>query len=144
MSTKNVIKVEIRSTSGFCSYEDAYEDKIVITKESIKYTYNPMFISDINPVKKWSFKTNNEVFNVLFDRISKDVIDIIYRELDYMCEDIGAITFIVTYDDKSKDKRDFFVPGDEFKECFANIRVMVPKCENVLPVLLTEDDYEDD
>lgn len=56
MSTKNVIKVEIRSTSGFCSYEDAYEDKIVITKESIKYTYNPMFISDINPVKNGLLK----------------------------------------------------------------------------------------
>ena len=58
--------------------------------------------------------------------------------------DIGVTTFAVTYADKTKATRDFILPGDDFKECFAMIKQMVLVCEYVPAVLLTSDDYSDD
>jgi hypothetical protein len=55
--------------------------------------------------------------------------------------DIGATTFVVTYADKTKKERDFFLPGDDFKDCYAIIKQMVPSCEDIPKVLKTTEDY---
>jgi len=54
-----------------------------------------------------------------------------------LCTDIGGIEFIITYSDQNKFKRIFFLPGDEFKDCFQIIERMVPECEYVPAVLIT-------
>ena len=58
--------------------------------------------------------------------------------------DLGVTTFTVTYADKTKATRDFILPGDDFKECFAIIKQMVPGCEYTPAVLLTSEDYDEE
>ena len=53
-------------------------------------------------------------------------------------------TFSVTYGDKSKLERDFFLPGDDFKECFSIIRQMIPGCEDTPVGFLALDNYNDE
>ena len=59
-------------------------------------------------------------------------------------KEFGITTFSVTYADDSKATRVFTLPGDEFEECFAIIKQMVPGCEYTPAVLLTSEDYADD
>ena len=63
-----------------------------------------------------------------------------WKEVSFVM-DIGATTFVVTYADKTKRERDFFLPGDDFKDCFAVIKQMVPGLENTPEVLKTAEDY---
>ena len=56
--------------------------------------------------------------------------------------DLGSTTFTVTYADKTEVKRQFVLPGDVFRECFAIIKQMVPGCEYTPAVLLTSEDYD--
>jgi hypothetical protein len=62
----------------------------------------------------------------------------------YLLTDLGVTSFTVTYTDKTKATRDFILPGDDFKECFAIIKQMVPGCEYTPAVLLTSDDYKEE
>ena len=63
-----------------------------------------------------------------------------WKEVSFVM-DIGATTFVVTYADKANRERDFFLPGDDFKDCFAVIKQMVPGSENTPEVLKTAEDY---
>ena len=60
---------------------------------------------------------------------------------DEFVTDVGAITFTITYSDKSREVREFYLPGDDFRDVFAVVKKMVPDCEYVLAVLLTSEDY---
>ncbi len=39
---KDIIRIVIKGESGYCSVDDAYNDKITITRDSIRYEYKPM------------------------------------------------------------------------------------------------------
>ncbi|SHI03723.1 hypothetical protein [Clostridium grantii] len=138
-----ISKIVINGTSGYCCAEESYSDKVTVTKESIAYEYHPIFETDINPSRKWSYKTNSPVFEKLYADLIDVIPVIVNHDKDIFCTDIGGIEFIITYSDKTKFKEIFFLPGDEFKECFQIIKRMVPECEYVPAVLITEDDFED-
>ena len=55
--------------------------------------------------------------------------------------DTGAITFTITYADKSREEREFYLPGDDFKEVFSVVKKMIPQCEYTPAVLLTSEEY---
>lgn len=76
---KNVIK----STSGFCSVEYAYNDKLTITANSIAYEYTPYLESDnsLNVHRKWSYKTANSIFSLAFEKIAMAVDEILSLRL---------------------------------------------------------------
>ena len=141
---KDIIRITIKSESGYCCVEEVYSDKITITKDSIRYEYNPMIESDKNVHRKWSYKTTSPIFQKLFKEAALAVEPILSWEEMIFVADSGNTTFTVTYDDKTKKTRDFFLSGDEFKECFSIIKQMVPGCEYVPAVLLTSEDYEED
>ena len=42
-----------------------------------------------------------------------------------------------------REERDFYLPGDDFKEVFSVIKKMVPGCEYLPAVLLKLEDYEE-
>lgn len=56
------------------------------------------------------------------------------------CTDVGATKFVVTYADKSKQAKQWFCSGDEFRDCFLAIKQLVPACEDVPCVLITSED----
>jgi len=137
-----ISKIVIKGASGYCCEDEAYYDKVTVTGESIAYEYHPMFETEINPSRKWSYKTTSPIFKKLYADLVEVMPVIVNHDTDMFCTDIGGIEFIITYSDKTKFKETFFLPGDEFKDCFQIIKRMVPECEYVPAVLITEDDYE--
>ena len=63
------------------------------------------------------------------------------EELDVT--DIGATTFVITYSDKTKAQKTYYLSGDDFKDVFSIIKQMVPGCEYTPAVLLTSEDYKE-
>ena len=135
----DVIRIVIKGESGYGLIEDAYTDKVTIDRESIRYEYKSML--ETNSVRKWSYKTNSPKFQKLFIEAGNAVDTVMKWKEAAFVMDIGATTFVITYADKTKRERDFFLPGDDFKDCFAIIKQMVPGCENTPEVLKTAEDY---
>jgi len=140
---KEIIKIVIKGGSGYGPADEAYNDKVTIEQKGISYEYIPMFESEMNPVRKWSYKTNSPIYGILYENLKKNIVSVTEPCVEMFCTDIGSIEFIITYDDKTKFKKTFWIPGDEFKEVFSIIKQMVPGCEYVPVILLTEEDYED-
>ncbi len=137
----DIIRIVIKGCSGYGPVDEAFSDKVTIDRDSIRYEYKPVVESEINIPRKWSYKTSSPIFQKLFRDAAAAVEDILGWEEGPFVTDMGITTFTVTYADKSKVTRDFFLPGDEFKECFAIIKQMVPGCEYTPAVLLTSEDY---
>ena len=142
---KDIIRITIKSEPGFCCVEEAYRDKITITKDSIRYEYTPRIESERNVSRKWSYKTTSPIYQKLFKNAVLAVEAILNWEMNpFDADDVGVTTFTVTYDDKSKQTREYFLSGDDFRECFSIIKQMVPGCEYIPAVLLFSEDYEED
>ena len=140
---KEIVKIVIKGESGYGPADEAYSDKVTIDQKGISYEYTPMYESAMNPARKWSYKTNSPIYQGLYESLKKTIVSVTEISDEMFCTDIGSIEFIVTYDDKTKFKKIFWAPGDEFTEVFSIIKQMVPGCEYVPAVLLTEEDYED-
>lgn len=140
----DIKRITIKGESGYGLIDQAYSDKVTIESGSIKYEYVPLIESENNIARKWTYKTTNPIFNCFFTEVSIAVEAIINWDLDGFCTDIGAITFTITYVDKSKRTRGFYLPGDEFKDCFAIIKQMIPASESIPEVLRTSEDYIDE
>ena len=89
---------------------------------------------------KWSYKTISPIFEKEFDELTTLLPKVMTYEGQFVT-DAGAITFTITYSDKSREVQVFYLPGDDFKEVFSVIKRMVPGCEYVPAVLLTSEDY---
>lgn len=140
----DIIKIVIKGSSGYCCADEAYNDKVTITPESISYEYIPVMESEINPKRKWSYKTNSPIFQTWYSDVVAMIPGYFVGKITHFCTDIGGIEFNLTYSDKTKFKKICWVPGDDFKELFAAIRVMVPEGECTPVVLMTSKDYEDE
>ena len=138
-----ITKVTIKGESGYGPADEAYKDRVTVEKNMISYEYLPVFETETNPMRKWFYKTTSPIYQKLFNGLVEIMPSIINRDLDGFCTDIGAIEFVVSYADKTKWKKTFFLPGDCFKDCFAIIKQMVPGCEYVPAVLLTKEDYDE-
>ena len=128
-------RIAIKGTSGYCSYEDAYEDKLFITPTSIRYERKPEVESNRNMPRKWSYKTSSPEFGELFSELAKEVVAILAWENVIFVTDIGTTTFVVTYADKSRESRDFILPSKDFEACFSIVKRMLPSCEPIPNVL---------
>lgn len=140
----DIIRITIKGSSGFCCITEAYNDKITIEPRSIQYEYIPVMESDINIPRKWSYRTTSPVYQKLFNEVAVAVEAILNSGEEPDVTDIGATSFMITYDDKAKRGRDFFLPREDFKECFLLIKQMVPGCEYTPVVLLTSEDFEEE
>ncbi len=140
----DIIRITIKGGSGYCSVDEAYEDKLTINCTEIRYEYTPVIESETNIHRKWVYKTTSPVFQVLYKKTADVAEKILNQENASFCTDIGVTSFTVTYADKSKREKTFFLPGDYFIECYSIIKQMIPGCEYIPAVLLTSEDYEDD
>ena len=138
----DIIRITIKGESGYGPVDEAYSDKVTVDLDSIRYEYKPVLESEINVPRKWSYQTTSPIFRKLFSEAAAAVESILHWEEPFVT-DLGVTTFSVTYADKTKATRDFILPGDDFKECFAIIKQMVPGCEYTPAVLLTSEDYAD-
>ena len=134
---KYITRIVIKGNSGYGPADEAYNDKVTITPTSISYEYKPMYESELNPSRKWSYKTNSPIFRMMYDKVAGMLPAIIERGIQEFCTDIGGIEFTITYSDKTKFKEIYWLPGDYFEELFVVIKRMVPETEYTPTVLLT-------
>lgn len=140
---KDIIKIVITSSSGYCPVDEAFDDRLSITSDSISYKYVPMMESDINPMRIWKYNTNSPIFKKQFEVIVSLMNDIIKRKQDMFYTDIGSIKFNITYSDKTKFSKIFYLPADDFEKQFKEIKKLVPATEYIPIVLMTSEDYEE-
>lgn len=135
-----ITRIVIKGSSGYCCYDEAFNDKVTITQDSIEYKYVPYQGTDINPNRKWSYKTNSPIFKMKYVEIASMLSEVVERGVEEFCTDIGGIEINITYSDKTKFKETYCVPGDYFEELFVAIKSLVPECEYTPAVLLTSED----
>ena len=139
-----IIKVVIKGeSSAFAQEEEAYKDKISITRETFKYTYLPVVESDINTPHKMKYKTNSVLFQRLYDKIT-EMIPGIVNDVYPASEEVGATVFSITYSDKTKVKRRFYTSREPFRDLFQLIGEMIPKSESIPETLIvkTEEEFQ--
>ena len=139
---KPIVKIVVNGSSGYGPYVDAYTDKVTITAEGIQYQYKPM-CPEVHRPRKWSYRTDRPEFRELWSDLCRLMPDILAAEEELVC-DGSEITFIVTFNDKTKQVKTFWSPdGDPFFSCFRLIRKMIPGEEEIPAALwLPEDDEE--
>ena len=130
-----IVKITIKGCSGYCSYDDAYEDKLVLTPVSISYNYVPLEESDLNYTRKWSYKTNSYFFGVAFKEIASMMPDILSAEETFLCTDVGMVDFTVTCSDHTQKHIRYWCPGSHFSKCFSIIKKLIPSGEPTPEVL---------
>ena len=138
---KQIEKIVIKGTSGYCPADCAYNDKVTLTSDSISYEYKPYEKSASNPIRKWSYKTNSLIFRNEFCKIAGFIPMALNLGPEEMCMDIGSTEFNITFSDKTKYKHEYFVSSDCFEDLFRMIKKLVPSTECVPEVLRTEEDY---
>lgn len=136
-------RIVIKGSSGYCHVDKAFKDKVSITSTSIVYEYVPYVETEINPKRKWSYKTDSPLYMMAYTEIAEMISEIIEQEATKFCTDIGGIEFNITYSDKTKFKKTYRVTGDYFADLFKAIKRLVPNFECTPLVLLTSDDYDD-
>lgn len=141
---KYITRIVIKGVSGYGPADEAYNDKVTITPTSISYEYKPLYESELNPSRKWSYKTNSPIFRMMYDKVAGMLPAIIERGIQEFCTDIGGIEYTITYSDKTKFKEIYWVPRDYFEELFVTIKRMVPETEYTPVVLLTSEDFDDE
>ncbi len=140
----DITRIVIKGSSGFCCIDEAFKDKVTITEDSLSYEYIPEVESEVNPKRKWSYKTNSPLFRKRFAEIARMLSEVIKKDIDVVCTDIGDIEYYITYADKTKFNYTYCVPGDYFKELFMVIKSIVPDTEYTPAVLLTSEDYDEE
>ena len=53
---KDIIRVVIKGSSGYGPVDEAFNDKVTITRDSIRYEYTPYLASETNPVRNGHIK----------------------------------------------------------------------------------------
>lgn len=141
---KDIIKIVVKGGSGYCRIDEAYNDKITVTPDSIAYEYVPVVESEMNPTGKWSYKTNSPIFKKKYDTLVAIMPEVTERNTDEFCTDVGGIEFVIIYSDKTKFHETFWVPSDYFELQFKVIKTMVPQCECTPAVLITCEDFKEE
>ena len=140
----DIVRIVIKGASGYCCSDMAYNDKVTITSDTITYEYIPFLESNLNPKRKWSYKTDSPLFQILYSNVVAMLPRYMEEDVEKFCTDIGGVEFIITYSDKTKYKHIFWVTGDEFAELFRVIKQMIPTTEYTPAVLLTSEDFEEE
>lgn len=136
-------RIVIKSSTGYCCSDEAFKDKISITSMYIVYEYIPYLETEINPKRKWSYRTDSPIFKKVYSDIADMIPEILGREITEVYDDIGWIEFNITYIDKTRFKATYWVSGDYFEVLFKTIKRLIPECEYIPAVFLTSEDYKD-
>ena len=140
---KDIIKIEIKGSSGYVPAEYAYHDHLTLTPESIAYEQDPFLKDEGAKGVWWNYSTNDTAFAEQFGVISDMIPAELSREPEYAITDIGTTEFIITYSDGSEERHVYTVFHDFFEELFTEIKILVPESEPIPEVLSTPSDEEE-
>lgn len=133
---KQIVKIIIKGASGYGPVDKAYNDRLTIECNSISYELKPVIESETNPMRRWSYRTTSKSFHERFDQLISCLPGVISGiPEDAFCTDIGGIDFTISYDDGTKEKKNFWLPGSYFQKPFSLVKKMIPPCEEVPYVL---------
>lgn len=77
MNPSEIARITINHESGYGLIEKAFEERITIEENSIKYKYKPVMESITNRAKTWSSKQSNQKFQALFHAAAEAVVEIL-------------------------------------------------------------------
>ena len=140
---KDIIKIEIKGSSGYVPAEYSYHDHLTLTPESIAYKLDPFLKDEGAKGVWWNYSTNDPAFTEQFGVISSMIPAELSREPEYAITDIGTTEFIITYSDGSEESHVYTVFHDFFEELFTEIKILVPESEPIPEVLSTPSDEEE-
>ena len=125
---KEIVKLVVKSESGYWDSSDPWEDRLTITADSFKYDFRPKNDNSEREPIKWTIKTTETSFAEFFERAAAEVALILKSDIEPFAEDAGRIVFQVFYADGTKEKREFFQSKDEFRMFYEIVRDMLPAC----------------
>ena len=89
----DIIRIIIKGGSGYVPVDEAFNDKVTIDRDSIRYEYNPVIESEISMPRKWSYKTSSPIFQKLFREVAAAVADILHWQEEPFATDLGVTSF---------------------------------------------------
>lgn len=138
-----ITKIVVKGTSGYGPADMAFKDKVTVTESSIAYDYTPIFPSDKHIAQKWIYRTDSPIFRKLYYDAVSTIPAVLEIEEPLVC-DISGTEFVISYDDGSKVKKEYWLPSDMFDETFCILKKLIPSCEQIPEVLKTGEDFDDD
>ena len=99
-----VIEITINVSPAYFNSDQSTE-KMIIKYDSVSYIKT--IEENRNHYKKWSYKSNSEMFLALFNAIVRDVDEIFNKEMCYFSTDSQIVKITRKYDDNSKESMKF-------------------------------------
>ncbi len=132
---KEIVRITIQYETGYGPVEESYRGTLTITANSMAYrrVWRPM-IPERSVTERWSFRTECPDYRSNFEKLAKMMPPLLETAQDQFITDLGTATFLLTYPDKTRIKKQFAAPGREFEECFALIRQMAPQDDPLPPL----------
>ena len=126
-----VKSVTITYESGFGPVSEAYQEKLVITGNSLSYQFIPHMENKNDEEKAWSYKSSSEFFLKSIRESVNEMVKLIWMEERSDCLDARPITFNILFTDKSKFKRVYLEPVSEFRKILSPLKKLVPQHETM-------------
>ena len=129
---KEVRRITVKRNAVYGNEHEACIDTLSIEAGAIRYEHKPVFYSEKDQsARKWEYITNSPEFEALFRSAAAEAEAILTGEDPGSEKNIGDISFTVTYTNRTRRTRTFFLTARAFPAFFAAVRKMVPKCEEV-------------
>ena len=129
---KEVRRITVKRNAVYGNEHEAYMDTLRIEAGGIRYEHRPVFYSEKDQsARTWEYITNSPAFEALFRPAAAEAEAILAGEDPDSEKNVGDISFTVTYSNRTRRTRTFFLTAKAFPAFFAAVRQMVPKCEEV-------------
>lgn len=131
---QTIKKITLWSYSGFGTIDTAYEDKLVLTPDSISYEYKPKLICDGNSVRKWSYKSSSSEFLKKYNDLLP-IMPVILEKEPREIMDAPGITIKVVFEDKTTEEYDLSFEHQNMGYLLEHLRSFVPPMEELVGLL---------
>ncbi len=107
-------KIIIKGYSGFCISEEAYEDQLIITPESVEYELKTQEESWLEP-KSWKYTSKSKAFSVLYQGLASAAASIVESEFCVDVLDAPQVEMKLHFSDSSTLSKNIaeYIPGME-------------------------------
>ena len=137
---EDIVKIVIGSSSGYCPVEYAYEDRLTVSADAIRYECTPVAQDGAVRAARWSYRADSPAFREHFRAACSAAEEILDREEERYLTDIGETTVTVVRADGKKKKRVFVLPGRSFNGLFDAVGKMIPPCEETPAAIAGRED----
>lgn len=132
-----ISSIMMRSTSGFCSLDEAYSETLTIKKNSIRYVYAPVLKIEGHDYKRWAYSVVSTSFAELFEKAAIAAGRLLYIQEEVYCCDCREFRLRITFEDKKTVTKTFDGVPNGTTELWKFFSQMIPGCET-LPLMMNE------